>query len=150
MSTPRKARETTLRLLFQWDMTKDEPERVKQIYWQYAKADEPVRELADALFDAVAAQLEEIDRLIQKHSENWRLERLSAVDRNILRLAAGEFLSRPSLSAKVVISEALEVARRYSSDESAHFINGVLDAIRRDLGREPGKPAAEPAAEPNP
>jgi transcription antitermination protein NusB len=145
MSNPRKARETTLRLLFQWEMTKDAPDRVKEIYWKHAKSDAPVREAADPLFDAVIERVEEIDRLLQKHTENWRVERLSAVDRNILRLAVGEFFSRPSLSPKIVISEALEVARRYSSDESAHFINGVLDAIRRDLNLPVEDSASEPS-----
>jgi N utilization substance protein B len=133
MSTPRKARETTLRLLFGWEMTKDAPDRVLQIYWQHAKAPEAVRAAADALFNAVVQRVGEIDRLIQEHTEHWRLERLSAVDRNIMRLAVGELFTRPSLSPKIVISEALEIARRYSTDDSAHFINGVLDAIRHSL-----------------
>ncbi len=137
MSRPRKFREITLRLLFQWEMTKDEPARVKEIYWRHAKAEEHVRESADGLFDSAVGRVEEIDRLIQKHSEHWRLERLSAVDRNIMRLAVGELLSRPELSEKIVISQALEIARRYSSDESAHFINGILDAVFRDLRPEP-------------
>lgn len=133
MSRPRKFREITLRLLFQWEMTKDEPDRVKEIYWRQAKAEEHVRASADALFDASVARLEDIDRLIQKHCEHWRLDRLSAVDRNIMRLAVGELLSHPALSERIVISQALEIAQRYSSDESAHFINGILDAVSKEL-----------------
>ncbi len=129
----RKARETALRLLFQWEMSKEDPERAKEIYWRHAKAEENVREAADGLFGDVVKRVEEIDRLIQKHTVHWRLERLSAVDRNILRMAVGEFLARPEASPKIAINEALEVARRYSTDESAHFINGVLDAIRKEL-----------------
>ncbi len=133
MSRPRKFREITLRLLFQWEMTKEEPARVKQIYWDRAKAEEHTRESADALFDSVVAAVGEIDRLIQKHTENWRVERLSAVDRNIMRLAVGELLAHPDLGPKIIISQALEIARRYSSDESSHFINGILDGISTEL-----------------
>jgi len=138
MSSPLRARETALRLLFQWEMTKETPERAKQLYWQMAKADKRERKLADALFDSVISRVGEIDRLLQAHTEEWRLERLSAVDRNILRLATGEFLSRPAVHARSIIALALEIAQMYSSGESAHFINGVLDGVRRELGLELG------------
>jgi transcription antitermination protein NusB len=133
MSLTRKSRETALRMLFQWDSTKDDPGRVKEIYWTHAKADDSVRRPADRLFDAVVERVEEIDRIVQAHAENWRMERMSRVDRNILRAAVCEFLTMPEIPGKAVISEAIEVARKYSGDEAAHFINGVLDAVRRDL-----------------
>ncbi len=133
MSIPRKARETALRMLFQWEMTGDEPTRVKQSYWEHARTQPSIREIGDRLFDGVTGRLEEIDGLIQEHSEHWRLERMSAVDRNILRVGVCEFFTRPDVSPTIVINEAMEVARRYSTEESAQFINGVLDAIRRKL-----------------
>lgn len=137
MSFSRKAREATLRLLFQWEMSKETPERVKELYWTHSQGDEAVRPLADELFGGVVERVEAIDRLIHEHSEHWRLERLSAVDRNILRLAVGEFLTRPEVPHLAVISEALALAHRYSADESAGFINGVLEAIRRKLSEAP-------------
>ncbi len=135
MRISRKAREATLRMLFQWELSKETPERVKHIYWAQVKGEAAVRQAAQELFDTVLGQREEIDRLIASHTEHWRLERLSAVDRNLMRLAVCEFLTRRDIPQKVVITEALEIAHRYSSDESARFINGVLDAIRRDLAR---------------
>ena len=133
MSIPRKARETVLRMLFQWELGKDEPERVKQSYWQRSRADSPLRTISNSLFDQVLERREAIDRLLGVHAEHWRLERMSAVDRNILRLAVSEFLTRSDVAPAVAINEALEIARRYSTDESVGFINGVLDAIRREL-----------------
>jgi N utilization substance protein B len=85
----------------------------------------------------VTADLAEIDRLIAEHSKNWRLERMALVDRNILRVAAYEFLrQQPEVPPSVVINEALEVAARYSDEDSAPFINGVLDSMRKALGLE--------------
>lgn len=135
MRFSRKARETGLRLLFQWEMSKEKPERVKELYWVGGKGEQPAREAAGELFDAVVERLEAIDPLLRKHSTNWRLERLSAVDRNILRLAVCEMLARPKVSYRTAITEAIDLAHRYSTDESAHFINGVLDAVRRSLGK---------------
>lgn len=140
MSIPRKARETALRMLFQWEMSKEAPERAKELYWQHAKAEAPVRSIANSLFDGVVERLESIDNLLRAHSEHWRLERMSAVDRNILRVAVCEFLTRSDVTPAIAINEALEIARRYSTDESARFINGVLDAIRRAQGL-PAPPA---------
>lgn len=140
MSVPRKARETALRMLFQWEMTRELPARVKELYWEHAKAARPTREIANSLFDGVVERLEEIDRLLRAHAEHWRLERMSAVDRNILRVAVCEFLTRSDIHSAISINEALEVARRYSTDESVQFINGVLDAVRRKLeGSQPNR-----------
>ncbi len=133
MSIPRKAREAVLRMLFQWELGKEAPERVKQSYWQRSRAHSPVRAIANSLFDQVLERREAIDHMLGAHAEHWRLERMSAVDRNILRLAVCEFLTRSDVAPAVAINEALEIARRYSTDESVGFINGVLDAIRREL-----------------
>lgn len=135
MSIPRKAREAALRLLFQWELSKEAPERVKKLYWQRARAAPPLRAAANSLFDAVLERREAIDQLLRAHAEHWRLERMSAVDRNILRLAVCEFLTRADIVPAIAINEALEIAHRYSTDESVAFINGVLDAVRRELDR---------------
>ena len=133
MSIPRKAREAALRMLFQWELGKEAPERVKESYWQRSRVNSPVRAITNSLFDQVLERREAIDRMLDAHAEHWRLERMSAVDRNILRLAVCEFLTRSDVAPAVAINEALEIARRYSTDESVGFINGVLDAIRREL-----------------
>lgn len=136
MSFPRKARESALRMLFQWEMAHDAPERVKEVYWENAKTDLSVQDAANHLFDQVLAQQERIDELIRKNAEHWSLERMSAVDRNILRVAVSEFLRPTGLSAAIIINEAVEIARRYSSDDSGNFINGMLDAIRKQVKTE--------------
>ncbi len=135
MSIPRKARETALRMLFQWEMSKEPPEKTRETYWANAKADLPMREFADKLFEGVIEWRETIDSLITAHSKHWRLERMSLVDRNILRVGICEFLTRPDVSATIVITEAAEVARDYSTDASAEFIQATLDSIRRELGK---------------
>jgi N utilization substance protein B len=98
-----------------------------------------VQEFAEKLFIGTLARREEIDSLIQQHSEHWRLERMAAVDRNLLRLAVCELQAYPKTPAAVVIDEALEIARRFSSADSVEFINGVLDSIRKSLGSRPAK-----------
>jgi transcription antitermination protein NusB len=135
MSTRRKARECALQMLFQWDLAKDSPENVKQLFWSNTRwiADETLRNFANSLFQGAAGAVAEIDRLIRAHAENWRLERMPAVDRNILRLGVYELVHCPDTPPVAVINEALEIARRFSSEESVQFINGLLDAIRKEL-----------------
>ena len=135
MSGRQRARETAVRMLFQWEMSKEPPETVKRLYWRSVTPAPGVREAAEALFDGVVAQVEEIDPLIRRHAEHWRLERMSVVDRNILRLAIYEFLAR-DVPAKVVIHQAVEIAHRYSSADAGAFINGVLDAVRKAIHAE--------------
>lgn len=132
MSAAQRARETAVRMLFQWEMSKEAPETVKRLYWRSIKPGADIRESAESLFDGVVARVEEIDPLIRRHAEHWRLERLSAVDRNILRLAIYEFLAR-DVSPKAVIHQALEISHRYSSPDAGPFINGVLDAVRKEI-----------------
>jgi N utilization substance protein B len=88
------------------------------------------------LVEGVVANQEELDKLIRQHSEHWRLERMAAVDRNLLRLALYELLHVPEVPAKVVINEAVELAKKYGSEESGSFINGILDRVRQEVGRE--------------
>jgi len=92
-----------------------------------------VRKFAVQLFTGTVAQLEEIDRTIQKHAQNWRLKRMPAVDRNILRMAVYELLSAAKTPGTVVINEALEIARKFSTQDSAQFVNGVLDSVKDEL-----------------
>jgi N utilization substance protein B len=130
----RKSRELALQMLFQSDMGKQNAEQVRQTFWtQRTNVDESTRGFADDLFRVASDRGEEIDSLIQKHAEHWRLDRMPAVDRNVLRLGVAEFLGFPKTPHPIVINEALEIAHTFSSPESAQFINGVLDAVGREL-----------------
>ncbi len=133
MSTRRKARECALQLLYQWEGERGDPAALLPGFWRGKKADAATREFAQQLFHGTVARLEEIDTLIECHSEHWKLERMAAVDRALLRLAAHELQAHPETPRAVVIDEALEIARRFSSADSVEFINGVLDAVRKTL-----------------
>jgi len=135
MGTRRKSRELALQMLFQLDMGKQEPEQVRKTFWAERKdMDDEVRGFADDLFRVACERLPEVDQLIERHAEHWRIERMAAVDRNILRAGVAEFLGFPQTPRPVVINESLEIARRFSTPESVQFINGVLDSVAKELG----------------
>ena len=129
----RKGRELAMQMLFQADMGRQTPEEVRKSFWQARDEVEPdTRGFAEDLFRVATARAEEIDAVIEKHSANWKLTRMSAVDRNVLRMAVAEMTVFRDTPPPIVINEALEIAKRYSSPESINFLNGVLDAIARD------------------
>ena len=137
MGTRRKSRELCLQMLFQWDMGKQAPEQVRKTFWaERGDLDEETRGFADDLFRVAVERQAQIDELIQKHAQHWRMERMAAVDRNILRTGVAEFLGHRDTPRPVVINEALEIARKYSSPEAVTFINGVLDSVAKELGRK--------------
>src|SRR6266851_8773151 len=133
-----RSREHALQLLFQWDLRPAPHEEILKGYYGSLLISEetiaPPRPdpFAEALFRGVTENLPAVDAQITKHAEHWRLERMPAVDRNILRLAVYEILFTDTPPA-VVIDEALELARQFSGDESVHFVNGVVDAVRREM-----------------
>jgi N utilization substance protein B len=134
MGTRRKSRELAMQMLFQGDLGKQKPEEVTQLFWDSREdVDDETRGFADDLHRLATQREDEVDGLIQKHAQNWRLERMPVVDRNLLRTAVAEMLGYPKTPAAVIINEALEIARRYAAPESIHFLNGVLDAIGREL-----------------
>lgn len=134
MGTRRKSRELALQMLFQSDMGRQSAEHVRKTFWGERKTvDDDVRGFADDIFRAGMEKTEEIDSLIEKHAEHWRMDRMAAVDRNVLRTAVAEFVAFPKTPKAVIINEALEIARKYSSPESIHFINGVLDSVAKEL-----------------
>jgi transcription antitermination protein NusB len=135
IGTRRKSRELTLQMLFQLDMGRQELEQVRQTFWNERKdLDEKIRGFSDDLFRIACERRDEIDQLIERNAEHWRMDRMATVDRNLLRTGVAEFLGFPKTPKPVVINEALEIARRYSTPESVHFINGVLDSVARELG----------------
>ena len=127
-------------MLYQWEVGRLPIEEVCQTFWTSgsaeARSSEPLRARATTLAMGVATGMAELDPLIADAAEHWRIERLNVIDRLILRLAVYEFVHEPDTPGKVVINEALELARTFGTDESVRFINGVLDAIRRTLERE--------------
>lgn len=134
MGTRRKSRELCLQMLFQWDMGKQTPEHVSKTFWsERAEVDQETRDFANQLFAGATTRHEEIDALIQKHAAHWRMERMAAVDRNVLRTGVAEFLVHRGTPQPIVINEALEVTRKFSSPESVQFINGVLDSVGKEL-----------------
>jgi N utilization substance protein B len=136
MGTRRKSRELALQMLFQSDMGKQSAGDVQKTFWgERNDVEEEVRGFAEDLFRVAEERREEIDGMIESHAEHWRMERMAAVDRNVLRAAVAEFLAYGKTPKPVVINEALEIARKFSSPESVTFINGVLDSIARDMER---------------
>ena len=135
------AREAALQMLYQWEVGRVSMFEVRQTFWSHgAETREPLsdelRAFATSLADGVAARVEALDPIVAEAAEHWRIERMNVMDRLILRLAVYEFLHEPATPGKVIINEALELARSFSGDESVRFINGLLDAIRRKLERE--------------
>ena len=136
MGTRRKSRELTLQMLFQSDMGKQSAEQVLKTFWtEKGEVEDEVRGFSEDLFRSAEDRREEIDRLIEAHAQRWRMDRMAAVDRNVLRAAVAEFLAYPKTPKVVVINEALEIARKFSAPESVNFINGVLDSVAKDLAK---------------
>jgi N utilization substance protein B len=134
MGNRRKSRELCLQMLFQWDMGKQSPEHVRKTFWaERNDMDDETRGFAEDLFRVAVERQAQIDELIQKHAQHWRMERMAAVDRNVLRTGVAEFLAYRETPRPVVINEALEIARKFSAPESVQFINGVLDSVGKEL-----------------
>src|SRR5687768_5686978 len=138
MGSRRKARECALQMLFAADVAETPPDEVVRTYWAElgdTDLEEPARDFATRLAAGTLAQLEALDERKRSRAEHWRIARMAVVDRNILRLAVYEFLYEPT-PRTVAINEALEIARRFSTYEATQFINGILDAIKRDLDEQ--------------
>ena len=128
----RKSRELAMQMLFQTDIGKQTPEQVRRSFWEARDPVEPdVRGFAEDLYRVATVREDEIADLIGKHAQNWRIERMPAVDRSVLRMGIAELLGFSGTPAPIVINEALEIAKRFSAPESLNFLNGVLDAIAR-------------------
>lgn len=135
MGSRRKARECALQMLFAADVSQIAPDELVRTYWaELGETDieDAAREFATRLTTGTLAHATELDERIRQRAEHWRISRMAIVDRNVLRLAVYEFLFEPT-PRTVAINEALEIARRFSTYEATQFINGILDAIKRDL-----------------
>jgi len=129
-----------MQMLYQWEMGGNTPEQVGASFFLERKADSEVETFALGLFRGAVENIEKLDKLIRDYAANWRLERMAAVDRSILRVAVYELLHCPGTPPHAVINEALEIARRFSGDGSVEFVNGILDAILKSLPARETKP----------
>lgn len=137
MPSRHRARQRALQILFLWDARRQPVEDAIASYYESLYSEEaearPDRDtFVEALVRGVVEQIEDIDQRISRNTEHWRIERMPAVDRNVLRMGIFE-MKNVGTPPPVVIDEAVELARRYSGEESVHFVNGVLDAVRREL-----------------
>ena len=132
-----KARERAVQALYQIDVAATDLDEALSRFWKsFEPVEREVMEQADALVRGVAGDRHAIDALIEGVSQNWRLDRMARVDRNVLRLAVHELLHRPDVPVKVVINEAIELGKKYGSESSGAFVNGVLDRIAASLPAE--------------
>lgn len=137
MGTRRKSRELALQMLFQSDVGQQQGYEVRKTFWRGRGEVSPeVQGFAEDIFRVAEDRAEEINKLIQTHAEHWRVDRMAAVDRNVLRAAVAELLGFPKTPRAVVINEAIEIARKFSSPESVQFINGVLDSIGKEIEKQ--------------
>src|SRR5580658_199745 len=134
MAQRHKAREYALQMLFQWEIGRQQPERIERGFWQIVGVEKTTRAFADSLFEGAARGAAELDAKVAGFSEHWRPERFAVIDRVILRLAAFE-LGAATTPPKVVLNEAIELAKKFSSADAAPFINGILDALLRSTGK---------------
>ena len=149
MGSRRKARECALQMLFAADVAEMPADDVVRSYWAElgeSDLDETAREFATRLAAQTLSNLELLDERIRSRAEHWRISRMAVVDRNILRLVVYEFLYEPT-PRTVAINEALEIARRFSTYEATQFINGILDAIKRDLDEQQPQKNVQPETE---
>jgi N utilization substance protein B len=133
MGSRRKSREFAMQMLYQWEICGYTPAQVEATFFANNRADADVEGFARDLFEGAVNDIDRLDRLVREQADNWRLERMAAVDRNILRVALYELLHHPETPTAAVINEALEIARRFSGEGSVEFVNGVLDGIRKTL-----------------
>lgn len=136
MGTRRLARECALKILYQLDLSGMLPVEAESLFWKEFPASQEVRDFAKNLIDGVMGELEKIDLLLARHSAHWKLNRMAVVDKNILRLAIYELEHCTDIPAKVTLNEAIEIGKGYGSEESSAFINGVLDKIAKEMGKE--------------
>src|SRR4051794_27273424 len=129
MGARRKARELALQMLFQYDMSGNAPDMVIATFEDLEKSKANTREFATKIFRGTVDHMPKIDEMIQAQADNWRLSRMAVVDRNIIRMSIYEFLHEDDTPKLVIIDEAIEIAKKFGTQKSSQFINGILDGI---------------------
>ncbi len=129
----RKSREYALQVLYAIDLNPTPVDEFFQSFWELNKSRPEIMDYSMGLVHGTVDKKKEIDALISKHSSNWKVARMAVTDRNILRLATYELMEEPGVPAKVIINEAIEIARKFGTTDSATFVNGVLDSIHQAM-----------------
>ena len=136
MGHRRKAREYALQILYQLEMAQEEPKKIYDNFWQSQSTTQDVIDFATQIVDGTFRNLKEIDALIEKHATHWKLSRMNSVDRNILRLSVYELLYCHDIPTSVTINEAIEIAKKFGTEDSSSFINGILDHLAKELSNQ--------------
>ena len=150
MGKRRRAREFALQVLFQQDINHDNWEEGIDLFWEITPADPETIKFTNLLVRGTREHLEEIDKLIKKYTRHWDINRMAVVDRNLLRSSIYELLYFKEIPPKVTINEAIELAKTYGTEDSARFINGILDRICKEMNIDKDiKTEEEHAGNPN-
>ena len=132
MPTRRRSREVVLQMLFQFDASQNSPEQVLKAYKDSFGEGELPDEFSISFFKSITKDMSPLDETIKSASDNWRLERMSRVDKNIMRMSTYELLKELDTPIKIIINEAVELAKKFGTEDSASFVNGVLDKIAKE------------------
>ena len=132
MGKRRRAREVALKVLYEMEVARKKPEETLSGFWENYPCKEEVRSFAIKLVTGTIENLSSIDALLREHADNWDIGRMASVDRNILRFASYELLFLDEIPPKVTINEAIEIAKKYSTQDSGRFVNGILDTIKNE------------------
>ena len=143
-----QARECALQILYQMDITESTPDQVFPSFWEFHPVADDVREFAEILVRGTHEHLRDIDQKIIQYTENWQLNRMAVVDRNILRFGAYELLYMDEIPPKVTINEAVNVAKKFSQEEAGKFVNDILDKINHTEVHKPGEVRSPEESEP--
>lgn len=135
MGKRRKSRELALQVLYQIDISEGDAEEKFNLFWQHFTPSDELKAFSQRIVEGVCQHREEIDALIEKHSEHWRLKRMTIVDRNVLRSAVFELMCCPDIPTKVILNEAVELGKMFGSEKTGPFINGILDKISHQINR---------------
>jgi len=133
LASRRKSRELALQILFELDINQGDVQKAIDQFWKTFEYSKDLRDFSERIVKGVAEHREEIDRLIKKNSRNWRFDRIDRVDRNILRVAIFELVHCPDIPPKVSINEAIELSKKFGSEKSPSFINGILDKVAQEM-----------------
>lgn len=129
MGARRKARELALQMLYQYDLSANPPAQIVETFEELQKSKPNTREFATKIFQGTIDNLAKIDEMIVAQADNWRISRMAVVDRNIIRMSIYELLNEPETPKLVIIDEAIEIGKKFGTQKSSQFINGILDGI---------------------
>jgi transcription antitermination protein NusB len=148
MGNRHKAREFTLQILYAIDLSDNSPTDVVKLFWETLTSPEEVRVFSNQLVFGVCKILKKVDDIITRYSEHWAIDRMTSVDRNILRMAVYELLCIPEIPHSVTINEAVEVGKKFGSEDSGAFVNGILDKIAKEIQEKNGLPEFDTPIQP--